>query len=57
MNNCETAANANIEFAQAAQPLIDYIRAKHNSHTVVIVTATGAELLSGNMAFDVEPKD
>lgn len=39
------------EFEKAAKPLIEYLKHNHHPHNCVIVTATHAELLEGQMVF------
>jgi hypothetical protein len=39
-------------FEEAVKPLIKYLNENHNPHVSVIVTPTGAELLSGELSIE-----
>jgi hypothetical protein len=40
------------EFEEAIKPLLEYLNKYHNPHTTVIVTNTGAEILTGLMSVE-----
>lgn len=40
------------DFEAAAKPLLKFLNDNYNPHTTVIVTPTGAEVLSGELVFD-----
>ena len=47
-------AKAHEAFANAAEPLMKLLAENYNPHSVVIVTATGAELLTGELTHNTE---
>jgi len=40
------------EFEQAVKPLLEYLNNNWHPHVTVVVTPTGAELLSGEMSVE-----
>jgi len=52
--SCGVHAALQVEFQELAKPLIKFLCEEWHPHTMILITPTGAELVSGEMAFQTE---